>query len=594
MRRLLTIMLVCCCGFLSAQSYHIGDLYTAPDGSQGIVFYLHSDGSGGWVVALNDVPTCCVWGPDGDIPDLPNQGTSFVQQLLYDTAGYANTVAMRNAHPNLETAGKPNAVWQVDLEHGWYIPASGQMSILFAQLSFINPSISAAGGEPFSSSSSVWHSRNIYWTSAEQSASEAWTISFESYGAGAFSLMQKCPWSEQYYGGYLLRPVRSFTYTTVVHDSTLTYEWNTGSTDPSIEVSPAQTAMYTVTATSEYGCSNTAQQTIVVGSGGVQTLNDTICQGAGYEANGFMLTEAETDTVGTLTRIRVLETGNCPDTITLQLTVKPPVAELVEANACQSFTWNGVTYYESGTYKQYYTAANGCDSIVTLVLTVSEPPQVTVTVTADTVCPGGNVTLQATAGNVVVVPPVAIGDILCTDGSTVKPANFAASGKPAMGVVFYVDSTRAHGWAVHLHDQSTKVRWSSSQIDVPGVSNVGSTALPDFSGYDNTVSLWFAGDSAAYPAAHTVDLAHGWYLPDIGQMSLLFSNIVQINASLSIVDGTPFPMDVIWYYWSSSEDIPENYPVAWIIKSDGNIVISNKTFDNHSGNNHRVRSIRDF
>jgi hypothetical protein len=68
-------MLVCCCGFLSAQSYHIGDLYTAPDGSQGIVFYLHSDGSGGWVVALNDVPTCCVWGPDGDIPDLPNQGT---------------------------------------------------------------------------------------------------------------------------------------------------------------------------------------------------------------------------------------------------------------------------------------------------------------------------------------------------------------------------------------------------------------------------------------------------------------------------------------------------------------------------------------
>ena len=34
---------------------------------------------------------------------------------------------------------------------------------------------------------------------------------------------------------------------------------------------------------------------------------------------------------------------------------------------------------------------------------------------------------------------VSIGDILCTDGSTVKPEQFASSGKTAEGIVFFVD-----------------------------------------------------------------------------------------------------------------------------------------------------------
>ena len=39
----------------NGQVYHVGDLYTGADGSQGIVYYVESDGSG-WVVALNDAP----------------------------------------------------------------------------------------------------------------------------------------------------------------------------------------------------------------------------------------------------------------------------------------------------------------------------------------------------------------------------------------------------------------------------------------------------------------------------------------------------------------------------------------------------------
>ena len=47
------------------------------------------------------------------------------------------------------------------------------------------------------------------------------------------------------------------------------------------------------------------------------------------------------------------------------------VAELVEATACDSYTWNGSTYTASGEYVQTFTGANGCDSVVTLDLTIN-------------------------------------------------------------------------------------------------------------------------------------------------------------------------------------------------------------------------------
>ena len=48
------------------------------------------------------------------------------------------------------------------------------------------------------------------------------------------------------------------------------------------------------------------------------------------------------------------------------------MAELVEADACNFYVWNGTTYTESGTYTGSFTAANGCDSVVTLHLTINE------------------------------------------------------------------------------------------------------------------------------------------------------------------------------------------------------------------------------
>lgn len=65
---------------------------------------------------------------------------------------------------------------------------------------------------------------------------------------------------------------------------------------------------------------------------------------------------------------------------------------------------------------------------------------------------------------------VSIGDILCTDGSTVKPEQFALSGKTAKGIVFYVDDTHLHGWAVHLYYQGSTL-WSPVSYDIPDLPN---------------------------------------------------------------------------------------------------------------------------
>lgn len=569
-KKLWVIFFLCCALAASAQSYKIGDVYTAPDGSRGIVYYLHPDGSGGWVVALNDASTGCTWGASNDVPGLANQNPSYYQQLLNDTAGYANTQALRNYQNNSTTY----AAGKVDFAHGWVLPSPAQLSMLYGQLPFIASAITGAGGTALASA-------NYYWSSAEKDASSAWIVEF-TYGLlNPNTKTTSCR----------VRAVRSFSNMAVVYDTSLTYLWSTGSTQPYINVSPSQTTTYTVTGTTDYGCSTTAEQTIIVGTGAAQTIYDTICKGAGYEANGFTLTEAETGAAGTLTRTRTMTTSGCSSNLTLQLKVNEPAASTFLATAHGSYTWNGVTYYESGDYTQHFNSVEGCDSVVTLHLTLTDPPQVTITATDDTICGGDEVTLQVvTAGSSsnFQVPPIAVGDILCTDGTTVKPADYANSGKTAMGVVFYVDNTGAHGWAVHLHYQHIGIEWTtpmSAFMDIPTLTNYSTsrTAINDFDGYNNTIKIRNAGNAATYPAAYAVDFGNGWYIPAAGQLRQLFNEIVEVRASLQIVGGDVLSLDSS--HWSSTEAGSNN---VWDVRDRGTVYRNSK----HSMI--RLRSVRSF
>ncbi|MGZ4116590.1 MAG: lamin tail domain-containing protein, partial [Bacteroidia bacterium] len=70
------------------------------------------------------------------------------------------------------------------------------------------------------------------------------------------------------------------------------------------------------------------------------------------------------------------------------------------ASACNNFTWHGTTYTSSATPTYLLTTFTGCDSIVTLHLTIHSAPSASLTVSgATTFCSGNSVTFTAPAGN---------------------------------------------------------------------------------------------------------------------------------------------------------------------------------------------------
>ena len=155
---------------------------------------------------------------------------------------------------------------------------------------------------------------------------------------------------------------------------------------------------------------------------------------------------------------------------------------------------------------------------------------------------------------------VSIGDILCTDGSTVRPEQFASSGKTAEGVVFFVDSDSRQGWAVSLECQAANTHWVTQAhyeewYDIPMLENYeySREALYDLDGYNNTDIIRSTHGADWYPAAWSVDFGHGWYLPAAGQLRWLIAYINEINASLAAVNGEMFVYDHPRWYWSSTE-----------------------------------------
>ena len=102
----------------------------------------------------------------------------------------------------------------------------------------------------------------------------------------------------------------------------------------------------------------------------------TICYGETYTWNGETYTESG-EYVYTTTAA-----NGCDSIVTLHLTINETQYAEESITACDSYAWNGETYTASGDYVYTTTAANGCDSIVTLHLTINQTQYAEETVTA--------------------------------------------------------------------------------------------------------------------------------------------------------------------------------------------------------------------
>ncbi|MBQ7490415.1 MAG: C10 family peptidase, partial [Bacteroidales bacterium] len=63
--------------------------------------------------------------------------------------------------------------------------------------------------------------------------------------------------------------------------------------------------------------------------------------------------------------------NGCDSAVTLHLTINNSVETEFTETRCDSFVWNDSTYFTSGNYTQHFSTVNGCDSAVTLHLTIN-------------------------------------------------------------------------------------------------------------------------------------------------------------------------------------------------------------------------------
>lgn len=104
--------------------------------------------------------------------------------------------------------------------------------------------------------------------------------------------------------------------------------------------------------------------TIVVKAKTYNTINQTAC-------NSYTLNSQTYTTSGTYTQTLVNAAG-CDSIITLNLTINYSTTSTTNVTECDTYTWtNGITYTTSGVYTQTLTNAAGCDSIATLNLTIN-------------------------------------------------------------------------------------------------------------------------------------------------------------------------------------------------------------------------------
>ena len=162
-----------------------------------------------------------------------------------------------------------------------------------------------------------------------------------------------------------VNPVESTTLSAAICEGT-TY------TENGFNVSEVGT--YTQNLQTVNGCDSIVTLTLSVNPVESTTLSAAICEGATYTENGFNVSEAGTYTQN-------LQTVNgCDSIVTLTLTVNPVESTTLSAAICEgtSYTDNGFNVSEAGTYTQNLQTVNGCDSIVTLTLTVNPTYNITI------------------------------------------------------------------------------------------------------------------------------------------------------------------------------------------------------------------------
>ena len=313
----------------NSSSSPIGDLIVNDDGSKGIVFYANPDEKAYWMVALDDAPSTYAWGDHSDSP-LNNHNPEIVFNLLNDNNGFGNTETLQSCQ-----SGNSYAASQVDFENGWYLPSTGQLLKLYGVLPFIENSITQEGGTLMRS--------DAYWTSTECDEDNAWCVDYGTTG---------------YYGGHSKKTDKA----TYAHVRAIR-NFDPETLQPSVgdiitpEAICAGNSLDLQTPSTQFASSQ----------GWQIAPDDSFTNSQAY--NGEALDESFD---GWYLRYFVSNFMGTVYSNTVQISVQYAPSSSFDIFSCSTYTWNGETYTESGTYTQYFPMPNGCDSVATLYLSIGQ------------------------------------------------------------------------------------------------------------------------------------------------------------------------------------------------------------------------------
>ncbi len=130
-----------------------------------------------------------------------------------------------------------------------------------------------------------------------------------------------------------------------------------------------QSGQYEATFQSTVGCDSTVNLSLTILPTNQTSMSASICAGDSYPFDGGLLTES-----GQYTAV-LQNAAGCDSTVTLDLSVLPVDNQSVQATICagETYLFNGEELGEAGEYTAVLQNADGCDSTVMLLLLVFQP-----------------------------------------------------------------------------------------------------------------------------------------------------------------------------------------------------------------------------
>jgi len=167
--------------------------------------------------------------------------------------------------------------------------------------------------------------------------------------------------------------------------SDLPYVWN--------GLSCNNQGSYTKHLTNPAGCDSIATLNLTVKQSTYSMVKVEICQGDAYPLNGVVYKSS-----GVYTQ-NLTNAAGCDSIVTFSLKVKQPSASMTRTTICRDdpYQFNGTSYNTTGTYVAHLVNAAGCDSAATLQLTVNVPSSAQLTAA---VCQGDSYYLDNKAYSV--------------------------------------------------------------------------------------------------------------------------------------------------------------------------------------------------